>query len=296
MSTSTTSPQKKKFVFTDLLIGILPLILMLILNTAATMPAFIIGFMDAHTDPDFNPGDIMGLLDSAKAQTALTIGFISYAVISIVILAIWYKKVFLKKQVQISNKEVFNPKTVALTVAGAIGVWSIINLALEGVYAINPDIIEQFSQTMEGSGIGSNFLITLLYACILGPIAEEFYFRAVTQGYARRSGIAAAGAILFQAVLFGIAHMNPVQSIYAIFIGAFIGLLRYKYGNIRICCLAHIVNNTIATFGADLLEKIGISDTTFNILLVVFGLISIGVIFKLIKTPARKIDLAPQAA
>lgn len=296
MSTSTPSQPKKKITITDLLIGLIPLVIMLVLNTVATIPAFAVGFYEANTNPDFNPDGIMNVIECDAAQNALAIGFICYSIISIVIMGIWYKKAFLKKQVQISNKEVFAPKTVALTIGGTIGVWSIVNLALDGLYAVIPDAIDRFSQSMDSAGIGSNFIITLVYACILGPIAEEFYYRAVTQGYARRSGIAAAGVIIFQAVMFGIAHMNPVQSTYAMFIGAFLGLLRYKYGNIRICCLAHIVNNTIATFGAELLAKTGLSDTSYYILLAIFGLVSIAVIVKLIKTPARNIDPAPQAA
>lgn len=296
MSTSTPSQPKKKIAITDLLIGLIPLVIMLVLNTVATIPAFAVGFYEANTNPDFNPDGIMNVIECDAAQNALAIGFICYSIISIVIMGIWYKKAFLKKQVKISNKEVFAPKTVALTIGGAIGVWSIVNLALDGLYAVIPDAIDRFSQSMDSAGIGSNFIITLVYACILGPIAEEFYYRAVTQGYARRSGIAAVGVIIFQAALFGIAHMNIVQSTYAMFIGAFIGLLRYKYGNIRICCLAHIVNNTIATFGAELLAKTGLSDTSYYILLAIFGLVSIAVIIKLIKTPARNIDPAPQAA
>ena len=236
MSTVAAVPAKKRISIGDLLMSIIPLFIMLLLNTAATMPALIIGFIEHMNDEDFDASNYMSWLNSGKASLALTIGFIVYAVTAIIIFGLWYKKSFLKNQIKISNKEAFNPKAVALTLVGTIGVWCIIILSLTLVESLFPSALDNYNEIMESSGFGTNEIITVFYVCLLGPIAEEFMFRAVTQGYFRRSGVPVAAAIFGQAVLFGIAHMNIVQSTYAVFIGAFIGLLRYKYGTQSIQC------------------------------------------------------------
>lgn len=279
MSTPNTNTPTKKINPVDILLSVLPLIVMLCLNTAFTLPAFILGYIDMAKNGNVNENNITNALESPVAQTALSIGFIAYAVTAIIVFYIWYKKAFLKKQVKMENKEVFTVKTVIVTILGTIGVWSIVNLAITGVNFIAPDLIESFNNLMENSGFGINPITTFFYVSILGPIAEELMFRGVTQAYLRRSGAPVAVVLIGQAIMFGIAHMNPVQSTYAVFIGLFIGLLRYKFGNIRICCLAHIVNNTFASYAEVISEAIGLSETVTYVL---FGIMSVVAVFAII--------------
>ena len=291
MSVNTPVKTKKKINWMDVLMSIMPLIIMLCLNTAATLPAFIAGYYELIKNGEIKENiNVTDVLKTDLAQFLLPVGFIVYAIICIIIFGIWYKKSFLKKQITITNKEVFKPKSVVLTFVGALGVWALVNLALMLVMILMPNLMNNYTNMMDDSGIGTNFITTLIYASFLGPIAEEYMFRGVTQAYLRRSGLPAAAVIFGQAVLFGIAHMNLVQSSYAIVIGAFIGLLRYKYGNIRICCLAHIINNVTSSYGEILISKIGIPDSVSNIILAVMvGLGIVAVIF-IMKTPTAAID------
>ena len=294
MSVPTANVPAKKVSAADIALSILPLCLMLALNTICTLPAFVIGFIEKSNGVGgVNENNISSILSGPKASTAMSFGLIAYGVIAIVICYIWYKKAFLKKQIKIENKEVFKVKTVILTIVGALGCWSFVNLALMGVNAIAPELMESFMKLMEVSGIGTNPVTTFFYVSFLGPIAEEFLFRGLTQGYLRKSGAPLAVVLIGQAVVFGIAHMNPVQSTYAAVIGLFIGLLRYKFGNIRICCVAHIVNNVISSYGSLLAEKIGISDTLSIVMFGIMTVIGIVVVVLLIKEPSRdkEIDL-----
>lgn len=256
MSTSIPNNTKKKVNIIDTLISIIPLLIMLCLNTAATLPGIFVGVYESTKDEAFEFESIYSYLEYPAAQTALTLGFVCYAVTSIIIFYIWYKKAFLKKQAVISNEEIFTPKNIITTIVSALGVSGIIHFYLLGLNAMAPELIQSYSETMNGVGLGSNPLLTIVYACILGPVAEELMFRAVTQSYLHRSGIPAAAAIIIQALLFGIAHMNLVQSSYAFLLGLFIGFLRYKYGNVRIAILAHIAFNIFGTYGLSLIENV----------------------------------------
>lgn len=287
MSTSTPVMTKKKFDIADFLLSTIPLFIMIVLNTGATLPAIVIGIMK-NRDGDMDLSNMGELLASDEAQIALTLGFIVYALVSIAIFYIWYKKVFLKKQPVISNKEIFTPKNIITTIVSALGVSGIISFGLMGVYALAPDIIESYSQIMDSAGLGSNLMTTVVYACILGPIAEELMFRGVSQAYLTRSNAHPVVIVVFQALLFGIAHMNLVQSTYAVILGIFLGFLRYKGGNIRISIFAHIVFNIFGTFGMALIGQL--PDAAGYAIYGVFAVASIVALIMLGKTPTAKID------
>lgn len=256
MSSSTNTPALKKFRFSEFLMSIIPLFIMLCLNTAATIPAVIIGIIENRKNNTLDMSDVASILSSDKAQIALTIGFVIYAITSIIIFYIWYKKAFLKNLPVISNKEVFTVKNIVLTILGALGTSSVISFYLMAVNALAPSVMESYAQTMDSAGLGSNIFTTVIYACILGPIAEELMFRGVTQAYLVRSNAHTAVVIFFQALLFGIAHMNLVQSSYALILGLFLGYLRYKSGNLRITIFAHIIFNIFGTFGLTLIDML----------------------------------------
>lgn len=294
MSSSTNTPALKKFRFSEFLMSIIPLFIMLCLNTAATIPAVVIGVIENRKNGTLDMSDVGSLLSSSKAQAALTIGFVAYAVTSIIIFYIWYKKAFLKNLPVISNKEIFTVKNIGLTILGALGTSSVITFFLLAVNTLAPSVMESYAQTMDSAGLGSNIFTTIIYACFLGPIAEELMFRGVTQAYLVRSNAHTAVVIFFQALLFGIAHMNLVQSSYAMILGLFLGFLRYKSGNLRITIFAHIIFNIFGTYGLTLIDMLpdAVEYVLYG-LLAAAGIASVVVIGKM---PARNISKASSAS
>ena len=276
MSTSTQTPAVKKFNIADFLMSVIPLFIMLFLNTVATVPAIIIGVMQNYKKENFNFADTSQILASQEAQIALTIGFVIYAVVCIIIFYFWYKKAFLKKQTVISNKEIFTVKNIIIATVGALGVSSIIYLGLYAASVLAPEVMENYSQLMEKLQSGSSAYI------------GELMFRGVSQAYLTRSNAHPAVVIIAQAILFGIAHMNLVQSTYAFVLGAFLGFLRYKSGNIRITIFAHIVFNVFGTFGMQLLGNL--SDTVLFIIYGVLTAASIVTFVVLGKVPTAKVN------
>lgn len=294
MSVSTQSPAVKKFRIGDFLMSIIPLLIMLCLNTAATMPAIFIGVFENRKNGSLDLSDTASILSSDAAQTALAIGFIVYAITTIIIFYFWYKKAFLKNLPVIPNKEIFTVKNIVLTILGALGTSSIISFFLIALNALSPSLMESYSETMNSAGLGSNIIITVIYACILGPIAEELMFRGVTQAYLVRSNAHAAVVIFFQALLFGIAHMNLVQSSYAVLLGLFLGFLRYKSGNLRITIFAHIVFNIFGSYGLTLIDML-----PDGVEYVLYGLLAVAGIASIVftaKTPARNISKVNSAS
>ena len=254
----SNTPYAKKSRANDILMSFLPLIIMLTLNTVCTIPAFVVAFIDtARTGREIDTDNIMSLVtDSRAASLSLALGFIFYAVCCIVIFGLWYKKVFLKNVVKLPAGKVFSVRNVLLSAFAAFGLSAATVLAMLAVYLIAPSVIDSYSQIIESSGLGSDMLTTVAYGIILAPVAEELMFRGVTQSYLKRAGLKPAAFIAIQALLFGIAHLNVVQSTYAFFLGLLLGYICYKHGNIRLSILTHICYNIFGTLGSILLDPL----------------------------------------
>lgn len=96
------------------------------------------------------------------------------------------------------------------------------------------------------NGIGSSSLILQVIAVgIVAPAAEEFLMRGVILnrllGYMR-----VLPAVLLQAVLFGVLHMNLLQGAYAAVLGLLMGFIYIKYGSLLMTILFHITLNTLS--------------------------------------------------
>jgi membrane protease YdiL (CAAX protease family) len=96
---------------------------------------------------------------------------------------------------------------------------------------------------------------------VLAPISEELLFRGVLlQGLLRnyRPWV----AIGQTALLFGIVHFNPAQSLNAFFIGLLLGWLYYRTRSLLVCIAVHVLHNSLS-FGMMIMypEAGGIEDT-----------------------------------
>ena len=85
-----------------------------------------------------------------------------------------------------------------------------------------PRMVEDTYAMLEQSGIGTNYMV-IFATVILAPIGEELIFRGLTMKYAEKAFGRFWAANLLQAFLFGGAHMNWVQGVYACFGGLVLG-------------------------------------------------------------------------
>lgn len=97
---------------------------------------------------------------------------------------------------------------------------------------------------IESSQAGSTTISMMLYAGFIGPFAEEFVYRGYTMKTLERTGAGKGYALVISALLFGIMHANPTQSIYAFFAGMVFGYAAMEFGIIW-SILLHIANNFI---------------------------------------------------
>lgn len=170
-----------------------------------------------------------------------------YAVASLFVFVFWYRKKIAEEQEQIPFPHAFNKQIVVGTLLLAAGLQYVTTYLMNFVGALRPDWMSAYESLMQTAGITSPSLLMIVYACIIGPISEEFIFRGVTFGYAKKA-LPAAAAVCIQAVLFGIFHLNMIQGIYATFIGLFLGYICEAGGTIAHSVLLHIFFNLCGIF------------------------------------------------
>jgi membrane protease YdiL (CAAX protease family) len=88
-----------------------------------------------------------------------------------------------------------------------------------------------------------NTILVLATVVVLAPMFEEFFFRGVLFK-TFLSAFGPAAAVISTAVLFAIAHFNPVQSIYSFIVGLVLGVIRCKSKSLWSSTAAHIAFNS----------------------------------------------------
>lgn len=163
--------------------------------------------------------------------------------------------------------------TLAITMFGIIFTSSI--EVLMNLKSLDLETSEMLNKLVtEGS-----LIITLLSVGIIGPICEEIIFRgSILKNLSEKMNI--KWAIIIQAVLFSLYHMNLIQAIPALIIGLIAGILVYYTNSIWSGIILHISNNVIAI----LISKFALDDFMISSPILILTLaISLGGIVYLFK-------------
>ncbi|MDE6903767.1 MAG: CPBP family intramembrane metalloprotease [Lachnospiraceae bacterium] len=179
----------------------------------------------------------------------------AYAAAGIVIFGLWYQLQF-KGNVTKNVKQWMNPK-MFLGVLCTVPVLQVATgFLITFVSSLFPQWLKFYENLMDSAGLSGNLsLFLVLYAVILGPVAEELTFRGVTLASAKRA-LPFWAANLLQAFLFGVFHMNMIQGIYAFGLGIVLGVVCEKSGCIWYSIALHIGFNFWGTFASEFLAHI----------------------------------------
>lgn len=168
---------------------------------------------------------------------------------------------------KIPMKEYFN-----IFVLG-IGV-TIVLLFLSGILT---KLIPNYNEVSNQLATSRSSVCKLIITIVLIPIYEEIFYRGIIFGYLRKN-FNIILAIVVQALIFGVMHLNLVQGIYTFILGIVLALV-YMYsksiiGNITI----HIIFNLL---GILIIPKLLINIPSVSIILLIIAILFI--IFSSIK-------------
>ena len=273
---SVSETPKKRLKVGFLFLAIVPSALIMMIQTVVQFPFLIMSMLNLMEVPGGFTYE--ALMDDFNEKYAAYV-YIIYAVIGVIVFALWYYKGFVKKNPKVRLGDVFSPKSILAVLGFVIGLFFAINAFLILVDWFLPSLMDSYNELVEMSGVITNPVVTLIYGIILGPILEELCFRGVMYSLLEKSGVKVFWVILIQSLFFGAMHIVLVQVLYAAILGLFLGYLRYRYRSITITVLMHILFNLMGTFIGGAIEKLGFGD---GVMLILGGIALIAVAFTIV--------------
>lgn len=145
---------------------------------------------------------------------------------------------------QYLKEKVLKAKPVIMISVSAFGLYFVALLIAIIISVISPETMESYNQLME-SALGGSQALAMLAAVILAPINEECIMRGLILKNLQKY-FSVPAVIIIQAVMFGIFHMNWVQGIYVLPIGAALGYVAVKSRSVLPSIYMHLFYNLIS--------------------------------------------------
>ena len=177
-----------------------------------------------------------------------------------------------KLNIGLNRKESKIPYVVSLTVMGI------------SFFMLSSGIIDMFDltkysdsyDTIISSLSSGGIILNIIAVGIIAPISEELMIRGVIYNNLKKY-IKPSAAILVQALLFGMMHMNIIQSTYAVVAGLILGYIYEKSNSLLVSSIFHIsFNISNHLFSVPLLSDLA----GIPVLMLIIGIISFIYTFK----------------
>jgi len=184
---------------------------------------------------------VMTVLDNA-----MLIVLVSNLVNLAIFTPIWIKT---RRRLEPSSNK--GPLASGLLIAGffaGLNIVLILFISLADIMRFFPSYEEVAEKLTQGS-----FMMQVISVGIAAPIVEEMVFRGVLMG--RMRWLPAWASVIIQAVSFGLMHLNPFQSLYALVVGVLLGLIYVKFRSIIMVIAGHIAFNLTSVLLSELMPE-----------------------------------------
>lgn len=143
-------------------------------------------------------------------------------------------------------------KGAYLPYAAAVGILSSAALSLLMSLFDATSYFPEYEEIMD-IAMGGNAALRTFVIVIVAPLTEELVFRGLVMGHLSER-MKLPFAALISSVVFGIAHLNVLQGVYAAIIGLVFALIYIRSGTIWASVLAHIGFNSVSSIATLLLD------------------------------------------
>ena len=169
-----------------------------------------------------------------------------------------------------------NAAGLGFVVAGFFAGFNVVQLLVFGL----TDITRFFPSYEEVSEMLSSGSVALqiITVGIAAPVVEEMVFRGILMN--RMKWMPTGAAVIIQAVLFSVVHLNLFQSLYAFLAGILLGMVFIKFRSLIMVIIGHISFNLISVVLSEF-----ISDSLVIFVFLFFPIIMVGCGAVLIRYP-----------
>lgn len=240
MQTQKTS---KRILF--VLLSLLPLVAAFILQFIVSLICIL--FIVISRFVTAGSGSMTNLYSFLLSSQFNTQVMLLFALLTIPLTGMWYRIAAVPKYMQRrSPGQIINLQMLAALVLMVAALQFLCNYLVIFLAYIKPEWYNAYSNLFKSAGVDDKTLIFIIYSSIAAPISEELIFRGVTLHFASKA-LPFWAANILQAALFGLYHMNFVQSIYAFLIGLFLGYICYYGQSIYLSIGFHMMFNLWST-------------------------------------------------
>lgn len=168
------------------------------------------------------------------------------------------------------------------------GLGAALNVFVTFAMSIIPFPVEWVNSYVESSSLlaDANIVISIIVTVISAPIVEEVTFRGFMYGQLKQ-GMPMFAAMLISSWVFGMVHGDIIWFLYAFALGVLLVYVSEKCGSLTASVIVHMAFNLFGSLTGLLGEM---SETTFFILLVSSGLVSLALLIHIGKSSERKIS------
>ena len=164
----------------------------------------------------------------------------------------FFTKIYRKKEFNVpkinnhmSLKTLGKYALISLGVSGISNLWIFL---MQFLATYSPTIKSSLESFIQHDKIfNANPILAFISVAILAPIVEEIIFRGIifNESSKYKGG---AFPIIISALLFGLAHMQPIQIVYAFIVGLIFGFVYSKTHSLPIVMFLHMLNNLLTLF------------------------------------------------
>ena len=168
------------------------------------------------------------------------------------------------------------------------GLGAALNVFVTFAMAIIPFPVEWVNSYIESSSVlaDANVVVSIIVTVISAPIVEEVTFRGFMYGQLK-GGMPMFAAMLISSWVFGMVHGDLIWFMYAFLLGIVLTYIAEKCGALTASIIVHMAFNLFGSLSGLLGDM---SETTFFILLISSGLVSLALLIHIGKSSERKIE------
>lgn len=224
--------------------SLIPFLFIIAIQVAVTVVLFLIRALASMSGSGFSMESLLNSVGSISTPEFSQNVNLIYGAVGLILFGSWYFLVFVKpfQKRERNYPSGFSFHTVMALICLAVGMQYVCTLVVDLTGFINAGWVSRYNELMESAGYGSITPLLLLYTVLLAPFVEELAFRGLVFRYARHA-LPFWAANLWQALLFGIVHMNIIQGVYAFTMGLFLGWICHRGRGIKYSILLHIIFN-----------------------------------------------------
>ena len=219
----------------------------IVLTVVATLMQMLGLLVSGSSELELNDELINRVME--QAVEASNWGYLLAIAMGLVMLLLWKKPSYFRQIIFVQGKKMTGRGFLLITVIFLVGQqlfqwWYLLLEWISNLLGVSLDAI------LESGNVDTHSVPMYLYACLLGPVAEEILFRGLVlrslQPYGKRF------AIVISSLLFGLFHGNLMQAPFAFVVGLVMGYVAMEY-HIGWAVALHLINNLVF---ADLLPRI----------------------------------------